>query len=234
MRKFLAVTGACALLVACEPATGSVQQVPGDAVAIVDGEPVTKADHDRWLEIYARSESVGGGAPVIPDPPPYSRCMAALKQRPGRARGRKAPSRTQLRARCRRLDARLRRNTMALLVQSIWFEKEAAALGIEVPAAKVEDALRKTKRRSFGSEREYKRFLRISGMTEDDVLFQLRLQELATAITRHVQRGAGKDKTKRLEAFGREFQKRWIQQTECRAGFVVAELCGNAAGRKTT
>lgn len=234
MRKSLTVTGACLLLMGFAPASGVAQQVPGNAVAIVDGEPVTKAAYDHWWKIYARTGAATGGVPVTPDPPSYNRCIVALKKRAGRARGRKASSKAQLRARCRRLDTRLRQNTMGMLVQAIWFEKEAAALGIEVPDATIEHALRKTKREAFRNEREYQRFLRASGMTEDDVRFQLRLQELPEAITRHVQRGAGKDKQKRLEAYGREFQKRWKQQTECRKGFVVTTICGNAAGRKTT
>lgn len=258
MRKFLAVTGACVLLVGCggssrhddrgdseisrvpiamrfaaEPAGGSAQHVPSNAVAIVDDVPITNAAYDRWLKITARNEPATDGEPVIPDPPSYTRCIAALKERAGRVRGRKAPSKTQLRARCRTLDRRVRQQTMALLIQSVWFEKEAEALGIEVSDAEVKRALRKTKREAFRGERDYKRFLRDSGMTEDDVLFRLRIQELATAITRHVQRGAGKDKAKRLKEFGREFQKRWTEQTECRAGFVIQSFCGNAAGRKT-
>lgn len=68
-------------------------------------------------------------------------------------------------------------------------------------------------------------------MTEGDVLFRLRVNELGAAITRHVEKGAGKNKAKRLEAFAREFQKRWTEQTECRTGFVIPGYCGNAAGR---
>ncbi|MDO8189252.1 hypothetical protein Q5424_23715 [Conexibacter sp. JD483] len=71
-------------------------------------------------------------------------------------------------------------------------------------------------------------------MTEADVLAQLRTQEYAKAITRYVQRGGGKDGRKRLERFGKEFQKRWLARTECRSGFVVRSLCGNASGRTTT
>jgi hypothetical protein len=203
------------------------QHVPNDAVAIVDGEPITKADYDHWFEITARSASATGREPVIPDPPAYARCVAALKERAGRVRGRKAPSESQLRAQCRRRDRTLRQQTMALLIQSIWFEKEAEALGIDVSDAKVEKVLRDTKRQSFPRKGDYERFLRATGMTQDDVLFRLRVNELGTAITRHVQRGAGKDKRKRLEAFGREFQKRWTEQTECRAGFVIRSFCGN-------
>lgn len=216
-----------------ELASGDAQHVPSNAVATVAGDPITKADYDRWWEITARSWSATGGEPVIPDPPSYTRCIAALKEQTGRVRGWNAPSETQLRARCRTRDKRLRQQTMALLIQAVWLEKEAEALGIEVPDATVKRALGKTKRQSFRNERDYRRFLRDTGMTEDDVLFRLRVQELATAITRHVQRGAGKDKTKRLDAFAREFRERWTEQTECRSGFVT-RICGNAAGRKTT
>lgn len=232
MRKFLAVTAACLLLAGLGPASGSAEQVPSNAVAVVDGEPVTKADFDHWFEITARVESGPGGAPVIPDPPSYRRCIAALNERAGRTRGRRAaPSKTRLRARCRTLDTRFRERTVATLIQAIWFEREAEALGIEVSDSKIEKELQKAKRESFRSEREYRRFLRDSGMTEDDVRFQLRLQALPEAISRHVTRGAGKDARRRLEAFGREFQKRWRQQTECRKGFVVTAVCSNAAGR---
>lgn len=233
MRKFVAVAGACVLLAGWAEkgiASDSAQQVPGDAVATVAGEPITKADYDRWWGITARGLPARGGKPVIPDPPSYARCIAALKQR---ARGRKAPSETQLRAQCRKRDAQVRRQTMALLIQAVWIEKEAEALGVEVSDAAVKSALRETKRESFRNERDFQRFLRDTGMTEDDVLFRLRIQELATAITRHVLRGAGKAKAKRLDAFAREFEKRWTEQTECRSGFVI-RICRNAAGGKTT
>lgn len=233
MRKSLAVIGACVLLMGCAaaeaPAADSAQKMPSDAVATVDGDPITKADYDHWLEITARSDVATGGGPVIPDPPSYTRCIAALKERADRVRGRKAPSKTQLEARCRTRDRRLRRTTMALLIQAVWFEKEAEALGLEVSDATVKRALRTMKRQSFERERDYRRFLRESGMTESDVLFRVRSEELATAITRHVAgRGAAKDEMKRLVAFTREFQTRWSRQTECRDGFVIAQFCGSA------
>lgn len=231
MRKSLAVAGACALLVA-HPAASIAQPLPGNAVATVAGEPVTKADFDHWFEITARSMSAPG-KPVIPDPPSYVRCIAALRERAG-ARGRKAPSTSRLRAQCRARDARVRRQAVALLIQSIWFEREAQALGIEVTDARVRRALRETKRASFRGERNYRRFLKVTGLTNEDVLFRLRIEELGAAISRHVQRGAGKNKAKRLEEYGKEFQKRWRQQTECRKGFVNSQFCGNAAGSATT
>jgi foldase protein PrsA len=225
MRKLLAVTGAC-LLLAGGAGSAHAQKVPGDAVAIVDDVSIAKADYAHWFEVNARGESAPDGKPVvIPDPPSYARCIAALR---ARARGRKAPSRSRLRASCRTRERRARQNTMALLIQAVWFEKEAAALGIEVTDARVEQKLRTARRESFPRRGDYERFLRQTGMTEGDVLFRLRVQLLGEAIARHVQRGAGKDKDRRLTAYGRAFQKRWRGQTECRSGFVMREYCGNA------
>src|SRR5690349_13372954 len=119
MRKLLAVTGACVLLAGGAGAARAVE-VPGDAVAIVDGETVAKADYEHWFEVNARSASAPGAKPVIPDPPSYAGCIAALR---ARARGRKAPSRSQLRASCRTRERRARQNAVALLIQAVWFEK---------------------------------------------------------------------------------------------------------------
>jgi len=166
--------------------------VPGNAVATVDGDPITKADYDHWFEINARqSSSLGSGDPVIPDPPDYTRCIAALRRQQARARTRTRPSDRTLRTQCRTLHEQISQQTMALLIQSRWIELEADELDVSVSDAEVERALRETKRQSFPNEQDYERFLRQSGMTERDVLFRLRIQELSTAITEKVQRDAG-------------------------------------------
>jgi foldase protein PrsA len=166
--------------------------VPSNAVATVDGDPITRADYERWLAINARqSASASGGEPVIPDPPSYARCIATLRRQAARARGQRAPSETQLRSQCRTLDTQLSQQTMALLIQSDWIEREAKELGVEVTDAEIERALRETRRQSFPDDRAYERFLRESGMTEDDIRFRLRIQELSTKITEQIQRSAG-------------------------------------------
>lgn len=169
----------------------SDEGVPSNAVATVDGDPITKADYDRWLQINARqSASATGGAAVIPDAPNYTRCIAALREQASRARGQRAPSESQLRSQCRTLDTQLSQQTMALLIQSDWIQREADDLGVEVTDAEIARALRETRRQSFPTDRDYERFLRESGMTERDILFRLRVQELSTKITEQIQRSA--------------------------------------------
>jgi foldase protein PrsA len=161
--------------------------VPSNAVASVDGTPVTKADYERWVGIMAKSN----GAPVVPDPPTYARCIAGIQEAARRVRGQRVPSDSAARAQCRQLDEQVRNQVMAMLIQSIWFEDEAKDLGIELSDRDIERRLEETKRSQFPRRGDYERFLRTSGMTEEDVLFQLRLQELPARITERVQRQAG-------------------------------------------
>lgn len=165
--------------------------VPSNAVASVDGESVSKADYDRWAEITAKSASAQGGTAVIPDPPNYTQCIAALTRQARSVRGQRVPSESALRAQCRQLDTQIKQQTMALLIQAIWFEKEAKDLGVSVTDADVRRVLAETKRQSFPRRGDYERFLRQSGMDERDVLFRLRINELGQRISDKVQRSAG-------------------------------------------
>lgn len=165
--------------------------VPSNAVASVDGSPVTKADYDRWAEITAKSASAQGGTAVIPDPPNYTECVAALTRQARSVRGQRVPSESALRAQCRQLDTQIRQQTLALLIQAIWFDKEAEDLGIDVTDADVRRLLEETKRSSFPRRGDYERFLRQTGMSNEDVLFRLRIQRLGEDISRKVQRDAG-------------------------------------------
>ncbi|MDO8185935.1 peptidyl-prolyl cis-trans isomerase [Conexibacter sp. JD483] len=164
--------------------------VPSNAVASVDGTPVTRADYDRWVEITAKSSSQGAD-PVIPDPPSYTRCVAALTRQARAVRGQRVPAESALRAQCRQIETQLRNQTMQSLIQTIWLEREAADLGITVTDRELERTFNEAMRQSFPRRGDYEKFLRTTGMTRDDVLEQLRSREYATRITDKVQRDAG-------------------------------------------
>ncbi|HKG37472.1 MAG TPA: peptidyl-prolyl cis-trans isomerase [Conexibacter sp.] len=163
--------------------------MPSDAVASVDGTPITKADYERWAEITAKG-SAQGAAVAIPDPPTYSRCIATLRRTSRPARGQPAPTDVTLRAQCRQQNEQLVQQTMGTLIQNAWIEKEAKEQGVTVSDADVDRQLAATKRQSFPTEKAYQRFLKQSGMTQDDVLERVRIQALAAALTRKIQSSA--------------------------------------------
>lgn len=179
---------AAVALAACGSSSDS--SVPGNAVANVDGTPVTKADYEKWAAITARGSSRSGAPVVVPDPPTFTRCVATLRSNSRPARGQPAPTDVTLRAQCRQQNDQLTQQTMATLIQQLWIEKEAKNQGVSVTDAEVQRQLAVTKRQSFPTEKAYQRFLAQSGMTPADVLERIRVQALAAKLTRHVQDSA--------------------------------------------
>jgi foldase protein PrsA len=176
---------AATVLAACGSSDDS--SVPGNAVASVDGTPITKSDYEKWAEITAKGSAQGGAAVVIPDPPTYTRCIASLREQSRPARGQPEPSEVTLRAQCRQQNEQLIQQTMGTLIQNVWIEKEADDQGVSVSDAEVQRQLADTKRQSFPTDRAFQRFLRTSGMTEDDVVERVRVQALAAKLTRKIQ-----------------------------------------------
>lgn len=176
---------------ACGGDDESSNDVPSNAVASVDGTPITKADYDRWALINAKSPGAQGSPVIIPDPPNFERCIADLRRQARDARARTAPTQSQLLAQCRQLDTQIMQQTMALLIQADWIEREAEDLGVSLSDADVERTLAETKRQSFPRRGDYENFLKRSGMTERDILFRLRVTDLSTRITEKIQRDAG-------------------------------------------
>ncbi|HET6447509.1 MAG TPA: peptidyl-prolyl cis-trans isomerase [Conexibacter sp.] len=164
--------------------------IPGNAVANVDGTPITRSDYDKWAAITAKGSAQGGAPVVIPDPPTYTRCIATLRSQARPARGQPAPTDVTLRAQCRQQDVALVQQTMGTLIQNLWIEKEAKEQGVSVSDAEVQRQLDQTKRQSFPTERAFQRFLKQSGMTQDDVLQRVRIQALAAKLTRKIQNSA--------------------------------------------
>jgi foldase protein PrsA len=180
---FVAVT----VLVACGSSDNSI---PGDAVASVDGTPITRAEYDKWAEITAKGSAQGGAAVVVPDPPTFTRCIATLRRQSRPARGQPAPTDVTLRAQCRSQNEALVQQTMGTLIQELWIEKEAKDQGVTISDAEVQRQLATTKRQSFPRPGDYEKFLRQSGMSQEDVLDRIRTQALAAKLTRKIQNSA--------------------------------------------
>jgi foldase protein PrsA len=173
---------AASLLAACGD-SGS-NDIPGNAVAVVDGTPITRADYERWAEITAKS-SAQGRAVVVPDPPAFEQCIDTLRRQT--RRGQPAPSDVTLRAQCRQQNEQIVQSTMSSLIQQLWIEAEAEEQDISVSEAEVQRQIAETKRQSFPTERAFQRFLRDSGMTVEDVEERVRTQALAGKLTRKIQ-----------------------------------------------
>jgi parvulin-like peptidyl-prolyl isomerase len=168
-------------------ACGSSNSLSGDAVANVGGTQITKAEFNRWVQISAKSAAATGAPVVVPDPPSYTKCVAALRQQQKPVKGQPAPSVATLRAQCKAQDQQLTQQTMGTLIQTAWVEGEAKKQGVTASDAEVNKQLEVTKKQSFPTAAAYNRFVKQSGMTQAEILERVKVQLLAQKITKKVQ-----------------------------------------------
>jgi foldase protein PrsA len=175
------------VLSACGGSSGSL---PGNAVASIDGESITKANYLHWATITAKGSATSAGAVVVPDPPTFTKCIAQLREQSKPKKGQPAPTTTTLESQCKQRNEQVVQQTMSTLIQANWIEQEAKEQGVTVSDADVDKQLAQTKKQSFPTKKAYDRFLKQSGMTNEDVLFRLRIQLLAQELTTKIQKSA--------------------------------------------
>jgi foldase protein PrsA len=160
---------------------------PGDAVATVDGQAIVQQDFDHWMTIAARSSP----SPLPADPGTgYRRCIAA-KRNAMPAKTRRKVTDAQLAKDCKRGYAQLREQVIQLLISFKWIQGEAVTQNVAVTDAEVAKSFREQKQQSFPEDADYKRFLKRSGQTQDDILQRVRLDLLSNKLRDKVI--AGKD-----------------------------------------
>ena len=73
---------------------GCGNDVPAGAVAKVGDSTITQDEFDKWLNTAAKGTAQGGTA-VVPDPPDYTKCVAAKAKTPV-PKGQKEPTNDEL------------------------------------------------------------------------------------------------------------------------------------------
>ena len=101
----------------------------------------------------------------------------------------------------KRSAAATRRVVMQLLLQNLWITGEADERGIVVTDEAVDREFREQKRKSFRTEREFRRFLRDSGYTVADIKYRIRLEQYSNRIRRQVMRAVAKPTEEELRAY---------------------------------
>jgi foldase protein PrsA len=103
---------------------------------------------------------------------------------------------------------------MQILVNATWIEQEAEKQDVKVSDAEIKRVLEDEKRKSFPGDKgdeQYKKFLETSGMTEEDVLFTIRLQTLQTKLTEKITADAKKVSNKDVEEYYEKNKQRFAQ-----------------------
>ena len=158
-----------------------------DAVVAIQGAQITPAQVQHWLTIAALSNAKGVFArgAVAPDPPLYSACIHHIEE-VGRvlSPGHHA-SRTALRGACESQYTTLRERALSFLITAQWALAEGRALGVGPSPAQVEAQLQKLRAARFPTPALERRVLGATGETLADLAFEIRLELVNEAISRH-------------------------------------------------
>ncbi|HEX2125415.1 MAG TPA: peptidyl-prolyl cis-trans isomerase [Thermoleophilaceae bacterium] len=201
----LVATGLGAALVA-----GCGNDVPPNAVAKVGDAVITQDEFDKWLKTASAGQAQAAGAAAPPDPPNFERCVDSRKKQPV-PKGQERPTDAQLKKQCKQEFEQLKTEVMQFLIQAEWVQQEAAAQGVEVTDKAVKRSFEQQKKQAFPTDKAYRQFLKTSGMTEEDILFRVKLDQLQQKLTQKVTEDAQKVTNADVEQYYNKNKKRFAQ-----------------------
>src|SRR4051794_10504242 len=243
LRLFLAV-GAIAVPAAALTACGD--SVPGNAVARVGGDSITKTQFNHWMQVAAISSqgAVPGQkktAAAVPQPPDFAACVAQKqKTAPKPAKGQPTPTAAQFKAQCKQEYEGLRDQVLQFLISARWIQGEATDQDVKVSDAEVNKQFAQTKKQSFPKEKDYTKFLKDSGMTQEDILFRVKLDTLSNKLREKVTKGKDKVTDQQIAAYYNKNKSRFAQperrdlrivltKDKAKAAQARAEIAGGAS-----
>jgi foldase protein PrsA len=198
-----------ALAVGLAVLSGCGSDVPSGAVAKVGDATITQEEFDKWLSTAAKGNAQGGTA-AVPDPPDYEKCVAAKAKTPV-PKDQKKPTDDALKKQCKSEYDALKKEVMQFLIQAEWVQQEAADQDIKVTDAQIKKSFEDQKKQAFPNDKQYTQFLASSGMTEEDILFRVRLDQLQQKLTQKVTEDAKKVSDADIEAYYEKNKKRFAQ-----------------------
>jgi foldase protein PrsA len=189
--------------------------VPSDSVAKVGDTTITKSQFNHWLAAAAKQQSqTQPGAPpsasVAPDPPDFTKCIAAKQTQP-LPTGAQRPPAAQLKAQCQQQYEGLKMQTMQFLISAEWLQQEAHARGVKATDAQVKTTFETQKKQAFPKDADYQKFLQRSGRTEADLMFQVKLSVLTNALQRKVVEGKGTVSQSQIKDYYDKNKQRFAQ-----------------------
>jgi foldase protein PrsA len=200
----IAVVGLGAAVVA-----GCGDEIPPGAVAKVGDATITQDEFDKWLRTAVTGQAQGGQV-VVPDPPDFTKCVAAKKKTPA-PEGQGKQSDAALKKQCEEEYDTLKGEVMQFLIQAEWVQQEAEDQGVEVTDASVRKSFEDQKKTAFPNEKAYNEFIKSSGMTEEDILYRVKLNQLQEKLTQKVTEDAAKITDADIQEYYDKNKKRFAQ-----------------------
>jgi foldase protein PrsA len=205
---------------------GCGNEVPSGAVAKVGDSTISEEEFDKWMQTAVTGQAQGGEA-VVPDPPEFTKCVAAKKKAPA-AEGQKQQTDAALEKQCEQEYDTLKSEVMQFLIQAEWVQQEADQQGIEVSDKSVQKSFEDQKKQAFPTDKAYNEFLKSSGMTEEDILFRVKLDQLQQKLTQKVTEDATKVTDEDIEEYYDKNKQRFAQPERRDLRVVLTKTEGKA------
>jgi foldase protein PrsA len=161
--------------------------VSSDAVANVNGKPITNEEFDHWLQVVARTQQQQ-------DPAAGKKKKALKLPKPG------SPEYKQL-----------AQQVMQFLISSRWIAGEAEDRDLAASDDEIKRSFERTRDQSFPSKKAYERFLKTSGQTQEDIDFRVRSDVLATKVRQEVTKDAQQVSDSDIEEYYKQNEQQFSQ-----------------------
>jgi PPIC-type PPIASE domain len=199
-------------------------------VASVQGRPITQAQLAHWIRVE-NAQTHGSSTEVpVPEPPTYSRCVAAAGAAQSQSASPRRASTQELRRQCAQTYARLRKKALAFLITADWLQGEAAAQGISVSASEVYARYQQQVNGPAGQVVATR--LKRDGMSPNDELLELRLEILGQKLTAKIAAGYKAVSAARIAAYYRAHPRQSASQPSRRVFLVVTRTIDAARSAK--
>jgi foldase protein PrsA len=230
--RWLSALGAFFVVTTALAACGD--SVPGNAVANVDGDNVTRAEFAHWLGIAASTSQAQGAAKVSYTPPAYADCVATKKKTaPKPAKGQPQQTDAQFKTQCKQEYEGLRDQVMQFLILEKWVNGEAADQGVKVSNTEADKQFATAKKQSFPKEKDFQDFLKQSGMSLADAKFQVRFNTIYTKLREKAVKNAAKVTDKAVQDFYKKNKARFATPATRDLRVVLTKTSARAAQAKS-
>jgi foldase protein PrsA len=209
--------------------------VPGNAVVSVDSQTIKRDTFDHWMKIAAIS-SQGQANPNattapkanVPDAPDFKQCIARLKATTKPAKGQPEPTAANLKTQCQQQYNGLKTQVLQFLIRATWLDNEATKEGVKVSDQDAQKSIDTIKKQQFPKEQDYQKFLRASGLTNEDVVFQQRTTLLQQKLTQKVTKGKDKVTDAQIAAYYNKNKQRFATPERRDLRIVLTKTQGDA------
>jgi foldase protein PrsA len=217
---------ACAALIA-----GCGSDVPTNGVAKIGDTVITKDQFNHWLNAAAHGSAAPGSNVTVPDPPNFAKCVANQAKQPV-PKGAKKPTTAQLKTQCKQQYDALKQQVMQFLVSAEWISQEADKQGVKVSDKEVQKQFQDQKKQSFQKEGDYQKFLQNSGMTEQDLLFRVKLDVISNDVRTKILKGKDKVTDAQIASYYNKNKQRFAQPERRDLEVVLTRTKAKAAAAK--